>query len=193
MRQTYQPLADEGNAMVAIFNALSAGDLTTAHLSGTFSDRRQPHRRARVVAVAHAAGAGHHRDRGLGLGLRQLDLVEPAHRLHLGGRLRRHHVAWAGTASMPDVDVSGTYIRIDGVIHNLTHHHTIYRDKRFDCGHTLSGRPAASGRQRARALGAGSPGAGAMYSGRLGNAIALPWRSIAAMKSSRTSWRMSWN
>src|SRR4029079_11167805 len=33
----------------------------------------------------------------------------------------------------------------------------------------------------------------AMCTVRVGNAIALPWRSIAAMKSSRTSWRITWN
>src|SRR6185436_17479922 len=60
------------------------------------------------------------------------------------------YVAWAGSSSAPDVDVSGTYMRIDGprvwievacqggiVIRNVTHYHTIYRDKSFDYGNML--------------------------------------------------------
>jgi hypothetical protein len=60
-------------------------------------------------------------------------------------------VAWGGTeASGVDVDVDGTYMRIDGprvwielacqagvVIQGKTHFHSIYRDKQYDYGNTL--------------------------------------------------------
>src|SRR5262249_2705373 len=61
------------------------------------------------------------------------------------------YVAWGGTlASGVDVDVNGTYMRIDGpsvwievacqagvVISGITHYPSIYREKQFDYGGTL--------------------------------------------------------
>jgi hypothetical protein len=61
------------------------------------------------------------------------------------------YVAWGGTeASGVDVDVAGTYMRIDGprvwievacqngiIFQNATHYHTIYRDKTTDYANTL--------------------------------------------------------
>lgn len=59
-------------------------------------------------------------------------------------------IAWAGNSSGPDVEVDGTYMRIDGprlwlevavqngvVISGETHYHTIYRDKTMDYGGDL--------------------------------------------------------
>ena len=61
------------------------------------------------------------------------------------------YVAWGGDqAAGPNVDVNGTYMRIDGprvwievacqggvVIRGATHYHTIYRDKLTDYGDEL--------------------------------------------------------
>ena len=170
--QSYAPLAGEGNAMVAIFNQLSTADLSTAHLSGTFSD-------VVVGPVEYATGSsaaakakfptGANRTGVLvsSLSATQQALVTAA----IGAWVSDFdssissslladytssdayadtYVAWGGTASAPDVDVSGTYMRIDGprawievacqsgiVIRDLTHYHTIYRDKTLDYGNSL--------------------------------------------------------
>ncbi len=61
------------------------------------------------------------------------------------------YIAWAGNqTSGVNVDVKGTYMRIDGprlwielicqngfVIRNTTHYHTMYRDKTMDYGNSL--------------------------------------------------------
>lgn len=170
--QSYAPLVDEGNAMVAIFDALSSTDLTTSHLSGTFSD-------VVIGPVEYGTGSsasakakfptGANRTGVLvsSLTTTQQALVttaidawvadfDPAISSSLisdytsSTAYADTYVAWGGTSSAPDVDVNGTYMRIDGprvwievacqsgvVIKNVTHYHTIYRDKSFDYGNML--------------------------------------------------------
>ena len=60
------------------------------------------------------------------------------------------YIAWVSSASYPNLDTNGTYMRIDGprvwieivmqngvVISGQTHYHMIYRDKKYDYGDRL--------------------------------------------------------
>jgi len=169
---TYEPLTDEGNAMVAIFQSMSSTDVSSSHLSGTFSD-------VVVGPVEYATGSstaskakfptGTNRTGVLvsSLSSTQQALVTAAIEAWVSDfdatissslvtdytsatAYQDTYVAWAGSSSSPDVDVSGTYMRIDGprvwievacqggiVIQGKTHYHTIYRDKMYDYGNTL--------------------------------------------------------
>jgi len=169
---TYEPLADEGNAMVAIFQSMSSTDVASSHLSGTFSD-------VVVGPVEYATGSssaskakfptGANRTGVLvsSLSSTQQALVTAAIKAWVSDfdatissslisdytsatAYQDTYVAWGGSSSSPDVDVSGTYMRIDGprvwievacqggiVIQGVTHYHTIYRDKTYDYGNTL--------------------------------------------------------
>ena len=171
--RTYQPLDDEGAAMLAIFNSLGA-NLNSAYLSGqNFAD-------VVVGPVEYGTGSsaaakakfptGANRKGILGstLSAAQQALVTTAIQGWVndydpavsGALLSAYtsteayadtYVAWGGTqASGVNLDVNGTYLRIDGprawievscqggvVIQGKTHYHTIFRDKQYDYGGTL--------------------------------------------------------
>ena len=166
---TYAPLEDDGNAMLAMYDSLSAEQLDAAYLTGTFSD---------VVLGPVEYGTGSYSkvvfpaQAGLlvsTLSESQQALVtaaikkwvadfapaisDPLMAAYTSPDAYAHtYISWAGTKSAGvDVDVSGTYMRIDGprvwievacqsgvVIRNITHYHTIYRDKQTDYGNQLS-------------------------------------------------------
>lgn len=131
---SYQPLNDEGNAMLAVFTALSSTELATAHLSGTFSD-------VVVGPVEYGTGSsatakakyptGANRTGALvsSLTADQQALVSTAIAKWVEdfdpeisdslmsaytSAYADTYVAWGGSGSSPDVDTSGTYFRIDG-------------------------------------------------------------------------------
>ncbi|WP_158623924.1 DUF3500 domain-containing protein [Corallococcus llansteffanensis] len=167
--ETYAPLADDGDAMVALYSALSAEQLDAAYLPGTFSD---------VVLGPVEFGTGSYSkvvfpaQAGVlvsTLSASQQALVtaaiqkwvrdfapaisDPLVAAYTSQESYAHtYVAWAGTKSAGvNVDVNGTYMRIDGprvwievacqggvVIRGQTHYHTIYRDKQTDYGNQLT-------------------------------------------------------
>ncbi|WP_257454318.1 DUF3500 domain-containing protein [Archangium lipolyticum] len=167
--ETYAPVADEGDALVALYNSLSAEQLDAAYLPGTFSD---------VVLGPVEFGTGSYSkvvfpaQAGVlvsTLSESQQALVtaaikkwvsdfapavsDPLVAAYTSPDAYAHtYVAWGGTKSAGvNVDVSGTYMRIDGprvwievacqqgaVIRNQTHYHTIYRDKQTDYGNQLT-------------------------------------------------------
>ncbi|MFT3699967.1 MAG: DUF3500 domain-containing protein [Kofleriaceae bacterium] len=133
---SYQPLADEGAAMLAIFTSLDSTSLSTGHLSGTFGD-------VVVGPVEYGTGSsaaakakyptGANRTGVLvsSLSATQQALVTTAIQAWAGdfdssisssliddytsaAAYADTYVAWGGTGSSPDVDTSGTYFRIDG-------------------------------------------------------------------------------
>lgn len=134
--QTYQPLADEGAAMVAIFASLSATDLATAHLIGTFSDVvvgpvEYGTGSSAAAKAKYPTGANRTGVLASSLSATQQALVtaaiqawagnfDPAISASLIGDYTAAaayadtYVAWGGTGASPDVDTSGTYFRIDG-------------------------------------------------------------------------------
>jgi hypothetical protein len=171
---TYQPLAAEGDAMEGIFTALSATELQTAYLQGQqFGD-------VLIGPVEYGTGSsalakakyptGSNRTGVLvsSLSVDQQALVTAAIKQWVAdfdpmisdslvaaytssAAYQDTYVAWGGTeASGVDVDVAGTYMRIDGprvwievacqngiIFQNATHYHTIYRDKTTDYANTL--------------------------------------------------------
>ncbi|HEY4241439.1 MAG TPA: DUF3500 domain-containing protein [Kofleriaceae bacterium] len=133
---TYQPLADEGAAMLAIFTSLSSTDVATGHLSGTFGD-------VVVGPVEYATGSsaaakakyptGANRTGVLvsSLTSAQQALVTAAIEEWAGNfdssfsdaliadytsatAYQDTYIAWGGSGTSPSVDTSGTYFRIDG-------------------------------------------------------------------------------
>ncbi len=167
--ESYAPLRDDGDAMVAVYQALTPEQLDAAYLTGTFSD---------VVLGPVEYGTGSYANvvfpaqQGVlvsSLSESQQALVtaaiqqwvadfapaiaDPLVAAYTSADAYAHtYVAWGGTKSAGvDVDVNGTYMRIDGprvwievacqqgvVIQNATHYHTIYRDKQTDYGNQLS-------------------------------------------------------
>jgi hypothetical protein len=169
---TYEPLADEGNTMIAIFNSLASTELSAAHLSGTYSDIligpvEYGTGSSSAAKAKYPSGANRTGARVASLTSTQQELVTAAIKAWVADfdssistslladytaatAYQDTYVAWAGTATTPNVDVSGTYMRIDGprvwievscqggvVIRNQTHYHTIYRDKMYDYGNQL--------------------------------------------------------
>ena len=166
---TYAPLADDGTELAAMYKALSATQLSSAYLSGMFSD---------VVLGPVEYGTGSYAkvifptQAGVlvsSLTASQQALVtaaikkwvndfapaiaDPLLAAYTSADAYAHtSIAWGGTQSAGvDVDVNGTYMRIDGprlwievacqggvVITGATHYHTIYRDKEKDYGGELS-------------------------------------------------------
>ena len=171
---TYAPLSDESAAMVAMYQSLSPADLATAYLQGqTFADvlvGPVEYQTGSSAAAKAKFPTGANRTGVLvsSLSAAQQALVttaieewvndfDPALSAQLladyttAAAFADTYVAWAGTQSAGvDVDVEGTYMRIDGprlwievacqggiVIQGKTHFHTIYRDKQYDYGATL--------------------------------------------------------
>lgn len=169
---TYEPLADEGGTIAAVFDALTTGELAAAKLSGQFSDvvvGPAEYGTGSSAAAKAKFPTGANRTGVLvsSLTADQQALVVAAIEswvADFAGDISSElitdyttptafedtYVGWAGTAATPDVEVSGTYMRIDGprvwievacqggvVIRNATHYHTIYRDKQNDYGNQL--------------------------------------------------------
>jgi len=164
----YSVLEDEAEAFVAMFDGLSASQLAYAFLSGqSFSD----------VLMGPDNGSGELPDdypstqEGIlvaDLTAEQQALVTQAIATYVEDyndsisaplmeaytsdtAYAQTYIAWAGTeAAGIDMDVNGTYLRIDGprlwleivcqggvIIRNETHYHTIFRDKTMDYGNAL--------------------------------------------------------
>ncbi len=167
---TYAPLVDEGNAMVAMFTGLSSTQLSSAYLSGeTYADVLVgPDNGSSVLPTDYPTGSNRRGVLVSSLDSTQKALVIAAIRQWVAdynsdvserlmseytsdAALADTYIAWAGTQSQGvNVDVSGTYMRIDGprlwievacqgglIIRNKTHYHTVYRDKTMDYGNSL--------------------------------------------------------
>lgn len=168
---TFAPLADEGAAMVALYTSLDSTQLTSAHLTGTFSDvvlgpvEYQTGSYANVkfptqagVLVSSMTAA---QQALVTAAIKKWvadfapAISDPLVAAYTSADAYAHtYVAWGGSEDVtagPNVDVDGTYLRIDGprlwievacqggvVIQGITHYHTIYRDKQFDYGNELS-------------------------------------------------------
>lgn len=167
---SYAPLADEGDALVAMFDSLSESELAEAYLSGeSYSDVLMgPDNGSGTLPTDYPTGDNR---KGLlvsSLTQDQQALVtaaieqwindypeEVVENLTLSyvtsSAYADTYIAWAGTESAGvDVDVAGTYMRIDGpnlwievacqngiIISGETHYHTIFRDKSWDYGNNL--------------------------------------------------------
>jgi hypothetical protein len=169
---TYEPISAEGNAIHAIFASLDSAQLDTAYLNGqVFADvllGPDEYQTGSYDAVVYPSGVKRTGVLVSSLTAAQQVLVTAAIEQwvrdfdpEVADPLIAEYtsvaayadtlVAWGGTkASGVNVDVSGTYMRIDGprvwievsaqagvVIQNATHYHTIYRDKLMDYGNTL--------------------------------------------------------
>lgn len=164
--ETYSPMLDDGEALVAIYDSMDSSQLSSAYLAGqSFAD----------VVLGPDNGStslGDYPDQeGVlvsSLSAAQQALVRAAIAHWVGDyaddisdaliadytsdeAFAQTYVAWAGDESAGvDVDHSGTYLRIDGprvwievacqggiVIRGETHYHSIYRDKTQDYGNSL--------------------------------------------------------
>jgi hypothetical protein len=166
--QTYAPMADEGAAMVAMFEGLDSSQFEYAYLDGQiFADVLiGPDNGSAVLPSDYPVGTNRGGVLVSGLTDDQKTLVKAAINQwagDFGGAAERiaeyttdealsdTYIAWGGTLSSGvDVDVSGTYMRIDGprvwielvcqggvVIRNATHYHSVFRDKTMDYGNSL--------------------------------------------------------
>lgn len=134
---TYQPMQDEGDAMVAIYRSLSSTDLDSAYLSGTFGDVvigpvEYGTGSASAAKAKFPTGTNRTGVKVSNLSSTQQALVttaiaswvsdyDPAISSALlsdytsATAYADTYVAWGGTkASGVDPDVNGTYMRIDG-------------------------------------------------------------------------------
>lgn len=166
---TYAPLADEGSAMIAIYSSLDSTQLSNAYLSGqTFSDvvlgpvEYETGSYSKVVFPAQAgvlvSSLSASQQAVVTAAIKKWvsdfapAISDPLVAAYTTPEAYAHtYVAWGGPdASGPNVDVDGTYMRIDGprvwievacqggvVIRGSTHYHTIYRDKLTDYGDEL--------------------------------------------------------
>lgn len=167
---SYAPLADEGSALVAMYNSLSDTELDYAYLTGqSFSDVIVgPDNGSGKLPTSYPTGSKRGGKLVSDLNAAQKALVKAAieqwvkdYPAAVADKLLADYtsdaafadtyIAWAGTKSKGvDVDVSGTYMRIDGprlwievacqngvVIQGKTHYHTIFRDKTMDYGNSL--------------------------------------------------------
>lgn len=167
---SYAPLEAEGNALEAMFGGLDSDQLYTAYLSGqSYNDVLMgPDNGSGEMPSGYPSGS----DRGgmlvSSLSEEQQALVVDAIKQWVSdypadvadglladytstNALADTYIAWAGDQSAGvDVDVQGTYMRIDGprlwlevacqggiVIRGETHYHTIFRDKSYDYGNSL--------------------------------------------------------
>ena len=168
---TYAPLVEEGEAMVAMFDALNSTELASAYLDGeSFSDV--------LIGPDNGSGelptddypTGEDREGVLVSTLtdEQQALVTAAIKQWVAdfaddisadlideyttdNAYTDTYIAWGGDEDEGvDVETEGTYMRIDGprvwievacqaavVLSNVTHYHTIYRDKTYDYGNSL--------------------------------------------------------
>ena len=178
---TYQALASKASAMLAIFTGqtdslspTSSGStlLTSAKVSGNYGDVLVGPVEYGTGSYSAVAAKFPTSDRGLlvsSLSSAQQALVVEALRQFVAdydstttdrimgeytssSALAATYVAWTSpSGSVPNVDVNGTYMRIDGpqvwieiacqngvVIQGQTHYHMIYRDKTYDYFNELS-------------------------------------------------------
>lgn len=164
---TYAPLAEEGDAMVAMFDALSAEELATAFLADeVYSDVLMgPDNGSGALPTTYPDSTG---VLVADLSSEQQAVVKAAigqwvedYASDVATALMAEYtseeafsqtyIAWAGTESAGvDVDVANTYMRIDGprlwievacqngvVVSGKTHYHTMFRDKVMDYGNSL--------------------------------------------------------
>lgn len=132
--ETYGPLMEEGQAMVAVFNGLSSTQLDSAYLTGTFSDvvvgpdngsgtkptSKYPTGSNRTGVLVSALSSD--QQAAVKAAIEQwVRDYDPAIADTLlteytsASALADTYIAWSGTkTSGPNPDVSGTYFRIDG-------------------------------------------------------------------------------
>jgi len=176
--ETWQVLADKASAMVAVFTgdaaSLTADERSDARLSQTYTDVLIGPVEYNSGSYAAVSAKFPTSNRGLSvasLSSEQQALVIEAIRQYVAdyddsitddlmaaygsdSALADTYVAWSGSSSIdaPDVDVSNTYMRIDGprvwieiacqsgvVIQGQTHYHTMFRDKVYDYYDELGG------------------------------------------------------
>lgn len=168
--QTYAPMQEEGAALVAMFAALDADQLAAAFLSDeAYADVLVgPDNGSGVLPTDYPIGSNRRGVLVSALSEAQQALVRAAVAQWVedypasvaqplmadyfsADALADTYIAWAGTESAGvDVDVSGTYLRIDGprlwievacqsgvIIAGQTHYHSVYRDKTMDYGDSL--------------------------------------------------------
>lgn len=130
---TYQPLKDEGDALVAMFNGLSSTELDYAYLSQSFGDVLVgPDNGSGVLPDDYPTGSNRTGKLVSDLSSEQQALVTAAIETWVrdyppavadallaeytsAAAYADTYIAWAGTkAKGVDVDTSGTYMRIDG-------------------------------------------------------------------------------
>lgn len=166
---SYDPMSSKGDAIFAIYDALDATQKTTSYLSGeVYSDTLvapsldYAKGSARTTSTAYPTGTKRKGVKVSDLSADQQRLVTAAIEQWVRqypsevvdalmsaytGAYSDTLFAWAGSASGPNKDVNGSYLRIDGprvwielacqsgvVIRDKTHYHTIYRDKEKDYG-----------------------------------------------------------
>ncbi|MCP5324856.1 MAG: DUF3500 domain-containing protein [Oceanospirillaceae bacterium] len=168
--ETYSPMLDEGAALVAMFAGLDENQLAAAYLSDeAYADVLVgPDNGSGVLPTDYPIGSNRRGVLVSELTQAQQALVRAAVLQWVGdypasvadplmadyfsaAALADTYIAWAGTESAGvDVDVSGTYMRIDGprlwievacqsgvIIQGQTHYHSVYRDKTMDYGDSL--------------------------------------------------------
>ncbi|MCB9793536.1 MAG: DUF3500 domain-containing protein [Alphaproteobacteria bacterium] len=169
--ETYDPISPEGQAFVDLFASLSASELEAAYLSGqSFGDillGPVEYETGSLSAVSYPSGSSRGGVLASELSASQQALVTAVieqwvadYEASISDPLLAAYtteaayadtyVAWAGDESGPDIEVGGTYFRIDGprvwievacqdgvVIRDQTHYHTVYRDKDMDYGGAL--------------------------------------------------------
>lgn len=167
--ESYDPLSPEGDAWVALFAALSSTELTESYISGQFADillGPVEYGSGSLSAVTFPTGSNRDGKLVSELSTAQQALVTEVisqwvedYNPIISAPLMSDYtsaeafadtyVAWGGSSSTPDIEVSGTYFRLDGprvwievacqngVILSGTHFHTIYRDEEYDYGGAL--------------------------------------------------------
>ena len=168
---TYEPLTEEGAALAATFKALDPTQLNAAYLTGAFPDvvvGPVEYGKGTYATASFPTGANRKGVVASTLSASQQALLQTAIEQWVrdydpavadpliaaytsAAAYADTYIAWGGTqASGVDVDVSGTYMRIDGprlwlevacqegvVLKGKTHYHTIFRDKEWDYGKSL--------------------------------------------------------
>lgn len=164
--ETYSPLVEDGETMVALYDAMSSTELSTAYLSGqSFNDVVMGPDNGSTTLSTYPDKEG---VLVSSLSTAQQALVTAAITQWVGDfntdmadaliaeytsatAYSDTWVSWGGTeASGVDVDVNGTYMRIHGprvwielscqqgvVFDGVTHYHAIYRDSSYDYGNIL--------------------------------------------------------
>lgn len=167
--ESFAPMASEGAALVALFDSFSQDELAASYLSGqSFADVLiGPDNGSGVLPSDYPSQSNRAGVLVTDLSQEQRALVIAVLQEWLGDYhgeiadtllaeysseevLADTYVAWAGSESGPDVDVSGTYFRIDGprvwlevacqngvLISDQTHYHSVFRDKLMDYGGNL--------------------------------------------------------
>ncbi|MCB9680627.1 MAG: DUF3500 domain-containing protein [Alphaproteobacteria bacterium] len=169
--ETYAPVVTEGAAFAAVFQALDSDVLDDAFLGTVMADvllGPDEYGTGSTAAVQYPTGSQRQGvlvselstddqalvQTAIGQWVQDFDgeISDALMADYLSTEaLADTYIAWTGTRSSgPDVEVAGTYFRIDGprlwlelacqsgvILRNETHYHAIWRDKQFDYGGEL--------------------------------------------------------